>query len=225
MTGFLASIKNTQEAELILSEKIDIVDFKKVGDGALGYVGEKIINQGIELLQDHVISVTMGNDKNPNNENNIKNINYIIKNGIEYLKIGLFDTKMINQHERLFEKINFLNTKPICVVFADQSFDLSLMQKIINIGYKGIMIDTCNKNSKSTLDLIDIQDIKKFINVVKRNKLICGISGSLKIHHINKLKDLDIDFLGFRGQLCSNSSNRKTLDINQKNKVSREITN
>ena len=48
MTGFLASIKNTQEAELILSEKIDIVDFKKVGDGALGYVGEKIINHLIK---------------------------------------------------------------------------------------------------------------------------------------------------------------------------------
>ena len=49
------------------------------------------------------------------------------------------------------------------------------------------MIDTCKKDSKSTLDLIDIQDIKKFINVVKRNKLICGISGSLKIHHIKNL--------------------------------------
>ena len=66
MTGFLASVKNIQEAELILSESIDIIDFKKVDDGALGYVGEEIINQGLELLRDHVISVTMGNDKNPN---------------------------------------------------------------------------------------------------------------------------------------------------------------
>tara|TARA_B100001769_G_C21937445_1_gene505076 strand:+ start:91 stop:768 length:678 start_codon:yes stop_codon:yes gene_type:complete len=225
MTGFLASIKNIEEAELIISENIDIIDFKKVNDGALGYVGKRIINQGVKLLRDHVMSVTMGNDINPNNKNNIENINYVIKSEIDYLKIGLFDIKMIDQHQRLLKKINFLKTKPICVIFADQSFDLSLVQNIIDIGYKGIMIDTCIKNSKSTLDLIDINDIKKFINIVNNNKLICGISGSLKIHHIKELKDLNIDFLGFRGQICSKSSNRNDIDISQVNKVSREIKN
>ena len=61
---------------------------------------------------------------------------------------------MIHEHKKLIKNINFLETKPICVVFADQEFDLLLIQKIIDIGYKGVMIDTCNKKWKVFLGLI-----------------------------------------------------------------------
>ena len=36
MTGFLASVKNIDEAKKICSSNADIIDFKKVNDGALG---------------------------------------------------------------------------------------------------------------------------------------------------------------------------------------------
>ena len=144
MTGFLAS-ENIDEAKKICSSNADIIDFKKVNDGALGFVGSNIIRQGRKVIKDRIISVTMGNEHNPNNNKTISNINYVIKNKIKYLKIGLFDIRMIHEHKKLIKNINFLETKPICVVFADQEFDLLLIQKIIDIGYKGVMIDTCNK--------------------------------------------------------------------------------
>lgn len=223
MTGFLASVKNIDEAKKICLSNADIIDFKKVDDGALGFVGSNIIRQGRKVLQDRIISVTMGNEHNPNNNKTINNINYVIKNKINYLKIGLFDIRMIHEHKKLIKKINFLETKPICVVFADQDFDLLLIQKIIDIGYKGVMIDTCNKNGKSSLDLLNRNDIKKFTDIVKKNNMICGFSGSLKLHHIAELKNLDIDFLGFRGQLCIDSKDRDSINMDQVNRVSREI--
>ena len=223
MTGFLASIKNIEEAKKICSSTIDIIDFKKVDDGALGFVGNEIITEGRKLLHNHTISVTIGNEHNPNNLKTINNINYVIKNKIEYLKIGLFDTRLIDEHKKLIRKINFHTTLPICVIFADQSFDLSLIYKIIDIGYKGMMIDTCFKNGKSSIDILSMFEIKKFINIVKTNDLICGMSGSLKLHHIADLKKLDIDFLGFRGQLCDGIPNRDMISVSQVDKVSREI--
>ena len=223
MTRFLASIKNIEEAKRILFSNIDIIDFKNVDDGALGFVGLEIVSQGRKLLKDHIISVTMGNDLNPNNESMIDNINSVVKNRIEYIKIGMFDISMLHEHKNLLDNIDFSNTKPICVVFADQCFDLSFIQKIIDIGYEGVMIDTCNKNGKSILDLINKDDVDKFIKIVKDNNVICGLSGSLKFHHIKELKHLDVNFLGFRGELCSKPTGRDFINISQVEKVSCEI--
>ena len=85
------------------------------------------------------------------------------------------------------------------------------------------MIDTCFKNGKSSIDILSMFDIKNFIKIVKSNDLICGMSGSLKLHHIADLKKLDIDFLGFRGQLCDGIPNRDMISVSQVDKVSREI--
>ena len=154
MTGFLASIKNIDEAKKISNAKIDIVDLKNVDDGALGFVGLDIINKAKQTLQNHKISVTLGNNMNPNNPETVSILSKIINQKIEYIKIGLFDKTMIDEHKLLLEKFSFTQTKPICVLFADKTFDLDIMRDLINMGYQGIMIDTVNKDSKSMTEIL-----------------------------------------------------------------------
>ena len=84
MTGFLASIKNIDEAKKISNAKIDIVDLKNVDDGALGFVGLDIINKAKQTLQNHKISVTLGNNMNPNNPETVSILSKIINQKIEY---------------------------------------------------------------------------------------------------------------------------------------------
>ena len=223
MTGFLASIKNIDEAKKISNAKIDIVDLKNVDDGALGFVGLDIINKAKQTLQNHKISVTLGNNMNPNNPETVSILSKIINQKIEYIKIGLFDKTMIDEHKLLLEKFSFTQTKPICVLFADKTFDLDIMRDLINMGYQGIMIDTVNKDSKSMTEILKPSEIKKFISINKKNKTLCGLSGSLKISDINNLKRYDPDFLGFRGQLCSNHTDRSEIDINLLKQVSLAI--
>ena len=223
MTGFLASIKNIDEAKKISNAKIDIVDLKNVDDGALGFVGLDIINKAKQTLQNHKISVTLGNNMNPNNPETVSILSKIINQKIEYIKIGLFDKTMIDEHKLLLEKFSFTQTKPICVLFADKTFDLDIMRDLINMGYQGIMIDTVNKDSKSMTEILKPSEIKKFISINKKNKTLCGLSGSLKISDINNLKRYDPDFLGFRGQLCSNHTDRGEIDINLLKQVSLAI--
>ena len=223
MTGFLASIKNIDEAKKISNAKIDIVDLKNVDDGALGFVGLDIINKAKQTLQNHKISVTLGNNMNPNNPETVSILSKIINQKIEYIKIGLFDKTMIDEHKLLLEKFSFTQTKPICVLFADKTFDLDIMRDLINMGYQGIMIDTVNKDSKSMTEILKPSEIKKFISINKKNKTLCGLSGSLKISDINNLKRYNPDFLGFRGQLCSNHTDRSEIDINLLKQVSLAI--
>jgi hypothetical protein len=165
----------------------------------------------------------MGNDENPNNPINIENLRELIDKGIKFVKIGFFNKKFINQHKLLLNSINFKSTLPICVIFADKTFDLKIIQRLIDIGYEGVMIDTCNKNNKSTTEILGENQIKSFIKVVKDNNKLCGLSGSLKIKDIDYLKYLNPHFLGFRGQLCDKASKRIELNIDLLNKVSKEI--
>ena len=223
MTGFLASIKNMEEANKITSSNIDIVDLKNINDGALGFVGVEVVNKVKKILPNFNLSVTMGNDENPNNPINIENLKELIDKDIKFVKIGFFNKKFINQHKLLLNSINFKSTLPICVVFADKTFDLKIIQRLIDIGYEGVMIDTCNKNNKSTTEILGENQIKSFIKIVKDNNKLCGLSGSLKIKDINYLKYLNPHFLGFRGQLCDKASERIELNIDLLNKVSKEI--
>ena len=223
MTGFLASVKDIDEVTVASTMDIDILDLKNINDGALGFVGIELISEVKNLLPNNTLSVTMGNDINPNNSVNIKNLKMVIEEEINYLKIGLFDKKYLSEHQAILGQINFKNTKPICVMFADQDFDLNNVGKLIDIGYQGIMIDTCYKNSKSIIDILSLQEIKDFLKIVKARDIICGLSGSLKLEHISMLKELKPDFLGFRGQLCDPLKARHKFNINLAKEVSNKI--
>ena len=223
MTGFLASVKDINEATIASTIDIDILDLKNINDGALGFVGIELISKVKNLLPNNIISVTMGNDINPNNSVNIKNLKMVTEKEINYLKIGLFDKKYLSEHQVILDQINFKKTQPICVMFADQGFDLNNVEKLIDIGYQGIMIDTCYKNSKSIVDLLSREEIKGFLKIVKARNMICGLSGSLKLKHIAMLKELNPDFLGFRGQLCDPSKARHKFNINLAQEVSKKI--
>ena len=72
MTRFLASIKDIDEAKIASTVDIDIIDLKNVDDGALGFVGIELVSKVKRLLPNSILSATMGNDLNPNNNMNIK---------------------------------------------------------------------------------------------------------------------------------------------------------
>ena len=223
MVKFLASISNIDEAHQIKHCDIDIIDLKNIDDGALGYVGINTVSNISKILNKHVLSVTMGNEENPNTLKYIYNVKQVINQNIEFIKIGLFNKKFINQHKEFLKKINFKNSKPICVLFADKTFDFDILKEIMNTGYHGVMIDTHYKNNNSTAELLTIKDIENFIHIVRKNKKFSGVSGSLKLKHINMLKKLHPNFLGFRGVLCDTSSKRKLLKANLVDRVSKEI--
>jgi|TARA_B110000444_G_scaffold209318_1_gene204092 (5-formylfuran-3-yl)methyl phosphate synthase len=223
MTSFLASIKDIDEATIASTIDIDILDLKNINDGALGFVGMELISKVKNLLPDNILSVTMGNDINPNNDINIRNLKMVVEEEVNYLKIGLFDKKYLLEHQIILKKINFKKTRPICVMFADQGFDLNNIEKLIDIGYQGIMIDTCYKNSKSIVDLLSQKEIKDFLKRVKSRGMVCGLSGSLKLEHISMLRELKPDFLGFRGQLCDSLKARHKFNANLAKKVSKKI--
>ena len=80
------------------------------------------------------------------------------------------------------------------------------------------MIDTLSK-SKKTTNILDYSKLKRFVEFCKDNEILCGISGSVKINDLPSLLQIQPDFIGMRGQLCTSDLGRDKLDVKQVSNV------
>ena len=211
MTKILASIKNVHEAEIISKFNFDIIDIKNVNDGALGYVGDKSIEKIAKILCNKKLSVTTGNDSSPLTKKQSKRIEFLDQLGIEYVKIGVFDIKLLQDHCYFLESIKDFNIKTVGVIFADLIDSEKEIQEILKLNYDGLMIDTASKNKRSTLDILSTDTLKYFIQSCKGSGKFCGISGSLKPMRFEETLSFQPNFIGLRGAICSHSE-RDNID-------------
>ncbi len=205
MTKILASVKNKYEAEIISKFDFDIIDIKNVNDGALGYVGDSCIEKITEILCDHNLSVTAGNDSSPLTKKQIRRVEFLDQLGIQYVKIGVFDVNLLKEHNYFLESMEDYSIKTVGVIFADLINNNTDIKKILKLNYDGLMIDTASKNNQSTLDILSTDALKFFIESCKESNKFCGISGSLTSIRFEDALSLQPNFIGLRGALCSNS--------------------
>ena len=211
MTKILASIKNVHEAEIISKFNFDIVDIKNVKDGALGYVGDRSIEEIIKIFSNNKLSVTAGNDSSPLTKKQSKRIEFLDQLGIEYIKIGIFDTNLLQDHYNFLKSVKHLTIKTVGVIFADLIDSEQEIEEILKLNYDGLMIDTASKNNQSTLDILSTDTLKYFIQSCKRSGKFCGISGSITPMRFEETLSFQPDFIGLRGALCSHSK-RDNID-------------
>ena len=211
MTKILASVKNVSEAEILSKLDFDIIDIKNVNDGALGYVGDISIERITKLISNHKISVTAGNDSSPLTKKQLSRVKFLDQLGIHYIKIGIFDTNLLQDHCHFLESIKGFALKSVGVIFADLINNNEEIEKILELGYDGLMIDTATKNHQSTLDILPADTLKFFIDSCKESGKFCGISGSLTSMRFENVLALQPNFIGLRGALCSNSE-RENID-------------
>ena len=211
MTKILASIKDVHEAEIISKFDFDIIDVKNVNDGALGYVGDSSLKKITEIFSYHKLSVTAGNDPSPLTKTQLRRVGFLEQLGIEYIKIGVFDTNLLQEHSSFLESIKDITIKTVGVIFADLINNVQELEKILKLNYDGLMIDTVSKNNKSTLDILSGDILKFFVESCRKSGKFCGISGSIKPTRFEDALSLQPDFIGLRGALCSNSK-REDID-------------
>ena len=212
MTKILVSIKDTHEASIIKDLNIDIIDLKEISDPPMGFVGIKKIQDIKRIIPNMTISVTMGNSKNPYTKKIIETASEVVSSGINYMKIGLFSESQIINHERLLKEINLNGCKPICVILIDDVTDIGYLDRLCEIGYKGVMLDTINKKRSRVFDLLSEKECMSFVKGSRRLGMTSGLAGSLALDDLSKLTKISPDFIGFRGQLCEKQSNRFNLD-------------
>ena len=138
-------------------------------------------------------------------------VEFLNKLGIEYVKIGIFDSNLLQDHYYFLELIKNLNIKTVGVIFADLIDSEQEIKEIHQLDYDGLMIDTASKNNRSTLDILSTDSLKFFIELCKGSGKFCGISGSLTPMRFKETLSFQPNFIGLRGALCSHSK-RDNID-------------
>ena len=211
MVKVLGSIKNIEEASIVAKYNFDIIDIKNIEDGALGYVGDSQLRAISKKIAHRKLSVTAGNQIHPNNNIMNEKIQLFNSLGIEYIKIGIFDVRHLNEHKLFLEKTSSLKIKKVGVLFADKELEKKHITDLCKLNYDGLMIDTIDKSNRCTLDILNKDLISIFVNECHQSNKFCGISGSMTYQNIENAMSFKPDFIGYRGALCS-SSNRNNLE-------------
>lgn len=218
MSHMLASVSSLEEALLAEQENVDIIDLKQPALGALGALESQQVAQIVAALGDNQpISATIGDL--PMQADLIFNaVKAMADTGVDYIKIGFFPGQ---DWHAVIEKLHLLiqastaqqPLKLIAVLFADQQPDLETIEQFARAGFTGIMLDTMNKANGSLTQVMAFNTIRSFVESAKQNQLLCGLAGSLRVTDIKPLLPLTVDYLGFRGALCTDHQRTAELDL------------
>ncbi|OQM75017.1 (5-formylfuran-3-yl)methyl phosphate synthase [Manganibacter manganicus] len=204
MTKMLASVTGPQEAQIALSEGVDIIDLKDPKAGALGAATILAITETVMLIAGRrPVSAVCGDL--PMEPRTIRaKVEEIAATGVDYVKIGFFPSQAAADCARALKPLAG-KAKLIAVLFADLDPDLSLLPVFAESGFGGVMLDTAKKGQGRLLDHMPLVDIDAFVRRAREAGLEVGLAGSLEAPDVPRLLTFGPDFLGFRGALCDAS--------------------
>lgn len=205
MTRILGSVRNPQEAELLLQTPIAILDLKDPERGALGAADPAVVRQVVDQVEGrrHVSAAAGSADDTDIMDKACQ----LSLGGVDFVKVGF----SCASQQSLLPELRTAITAPaqaVAVLFAD-SPEIDPMQWIgpaRAAGFAGLMLDTADKHSGSLDQHMDLSQVKDWTQATKETGLLCGLAGRLSAESARYFLPARPDYLGFRGALCRRST-------------------
>jgi len=211
MTGFLASVTSAAEAEIVLAAGADIIDLKDPHSGALGALPAPVIREAVRTVAGRrTVSATAG-DLPMHPQVIADAVDRIAALGVDIVKVGLFPGGVPLACIAALAKQAASGTHIVAVLFADQSPDFALIDRLHEAGFAGAMLDTADKGAGGLRRHLGDAVLGDFVERVSRAGMLSGLAGSLGLADIAPLARHAPDYLGFRGALCKDGRT-STLD-------------
>ena len=222
MSKILASIKDLSEAKILIDTDIDIIDLKEPSKGALGRLEKNDIEIIINFINNKKLTSSTVGDLPNDKELISKNVNEISSTNVDFIKIGVYNKNYI----KTLCDIKSCK-KLIAVFFADKFLpNKSEICELKESGFSGVMVDTSNKKLGDLFNHVTFSQINNFLSVAKNMSLLTGIAGSINKTHINDIIKLNPNYMGFRGALCENKSQRNSnISANNVNDIIKLVRN
>ncbi len=211
MTGFLASVTSAAEAEIVLAAGADIIDLKDPHSGALGALPSSAIREAVRAVAGRrTVSATAGDL--PMQPRLIADaVARIAELGVDIVKVGMFPGGDPFACIATLAKAGARGTRIVAVLFADQTPDFAVIDRLQEAGFAGAMLDTADKQAGGLRRHLGDAVLADFVERVSRREMLSGLAGSLGLADIAPLTRHSPDYLGFRGALCT-AGRTSTLD-------------
>jgi uncharacterized protein (UPF0264 family) len=212
MTMMLASVRSLDEALMALEGGADLIDLKEPSRGALGALDHAAVRICVQAIGGRrPVSATIGDLPSMDPQMMTAAVERMATTGVDFIKIGFFP------HPRAFECATALSelarhARLVAVMFADETYDLGLVDELARNGFAGAMLDTARKAGRTLRDWRTANELLEFVVRIRPLGLLAGLAGSLRQDDIAMLLELAPDYLGFRGALCRNGDRADILD-------------
>lgn len=225
MCKLLISVRSAEEAILAKACGADFIDLK---DPKLGALGALDLGDTAAILAalngETVVSATIG-DIPMEPEKIDAEIARRLAFKIDYLKVGFFSAT-IDAYKNCLDVIDHYTKqgyKIIVVLFADLNYPSGLMTLLSEVNLAGVMLDTMRKNGLSLMDHYRADQLQQFINKIKMKGRLIGLAGSLQVKDVDRLKQYNPDYLGFRGGVCDANQREGVLDARRIKQLSKVL--
>lgn len=219
MTRMLASVANMQEARCLLTVGVDILDIKDPRKGALGAVAMSSVAEIVNVVSGRIpTSATIG-DLPMQPALIDKGLQEMRATGVDIIKVGIFAAEVIPPVFDVLRQHAQAGATIVLVFFADLKPALHDFTPLADAGMYGVMLDTADKTSGSLRSIMHDDAIRSFVQASKAQGLMTGLAGSLQVCDIQPLLELQPDYLGFRGALCSHGQRQMEIDVHAARRV------
>jgi len=203
MTGFLASVVSAAEADIALAGGADILDLKDPSTGALGALSSDTIADAVaHVAKRRIVSATAGDL--PMEPGVVRDaVQRLAALGVDIVKVGLFSGGDVDACIQALREETTCGTRLVAVMFADQTPDYSLIPRLRDAGFAGVMLDTAGKSLGGLRTHLPPEMLAGFVRAASHHGLMSGLAGSLRLEDVGPLAALGPDYLGFRGGICS----------------------
>ncbi len=216
-TQLLISVTSIEEAQIALENGADIIDLKEPSAGALGALPIERIQAIVAYVKSRndagakLTSATIG-DLPMQSELLLAQVSKLAATGVDIVKIGFFETDDYQPCLDILRPLAQAGTRFIAVLFAENTYPKDLIACIKTAGFIGVMLDTANKNGLTLLDYYSKEKRSEFAKNVLKLGMQLGLAGSLKLQHVDLIKEISPSYIGFRGGVCNNNQRQLALD-------------
>ena len=202
----LVSVRDADEAVLACEAGADLVDAKDPERGALGALPAAQVRLMCERIGGRCATSAVAGEPE-GDEALVAQVAAMAGTGVDWVKVALR-----RDHGALARAASAAPGRLIAVFFAEDGVRDDALPRLRAAGFIGAMIDTRGKDGRGLTDHLALPALSRFVAGCRRQGLLSGLAGSLRVGDIPALAALDPDYLGFRGGLCREGDRRQALD-------------
>ncbi len=199
----LVSVRSVQEALWVVEGGADFIDLKEPGQGALGGLPVETIAEIVAALRQHgsrlPISATIGDVPMHELARIMDCVEAVGACGVDYVKVGIERSVGVRA---VLEALAASRHAIVPVFIADHGLDMADVAHACALGFPGVMADTADKLAGSLFDAMAMDELRRFVSLVKGEGAMVGLAGALRAVHQPQLAALAPDFAGFRTAVC-----------------------
>ena len=222
MTALLASVATLDEVEIAVTNGADIIDLKDPEKGTLGAWVLTDIAQAVRRVAGRrPVSAAAGDPIHPVDQGKRLKEGWtaLASSGVDTVKFALGFDGYDRHRLAIVAEIAWGPVRPVAVIAADQARqsgvrldDPSWLSALIEVGCRGLMLDTADKTCGRLTDFVSGSVLSAFIIASRGLGLEVGLAGSLGLNDVALINRLAPDIAGFRGALCVRGDRNGRLD-------------